>query len=229
MTITKTFKCDFCSKTFKRRSWFDRHLCAKKKRFLERHDIMTIKAHRLFNHWQRHSGLMRHGKEKSLEEFCLSPMFGIFKKLADFTVVQKLTAPMKYVEWLVEQGLTERDWLNPSNLDRFAEFTARTEDPETQALKTVEFIREWSVDHEIDQRQFFSSITPGQAMTMIRYNQISPWVIFGSNDVMDQLIKRFPDETLFRLDEHVNIGYWLDKIERDPEGVQKVCQILGTL
>ena len=47
----RKYKCEFCERTFVRKTWFEKHTCDKKQRFLDRHNIVALRAHRLFNHW----------------------------------------------------------------------------------------------------------------------------------------------------------------------------------
>lgn len=223
----RNYRCTFCNRDFKRKTWFDKHMCDKKKRFLDSNNITVIRAHRLFNHWQRRTGLLRNGRMKDMEEFCKSPFYGAFVKLAEFAEQEYVVSSYKYVDWLVDHNIREADWYRTDKLEQFREYVRKTEDPETQVETTIKNITVWCEDNHIEQVEFFSSITPGQALNMVRENRLSPWVLFGYEQCVEQLVTRFSGEIEFALDDHINVAYWIDKVREDQENcnkVQKMCQ-----
>ena len=220
------FKCTFCDREFVRKPWFERHSCTKKQRFLDRNNITVIRAHRLFIHWQRRTGLLRRGKEKTLEDFCKSPFYNAFINLSKFTSAEYVISGFKYVDWLVDNSIPERKWCNERDLDGFREYIRENEDALSQAEKTCKNIRVWCADNGIDIPEFFKCIPPGQALNMVRENKLSPWVLLGYDPCVEELVSRFRGEVLHMLYDHINVPYWLDKIEQDVDDTQKVRQIL---
>ena len=228
MGLKKTdYKCTFCQRTFVRKTWYEKHECEKKRRFMESHNLVTIKAHRLFNHWQNRAGYTRRGSEKSMDEFCKSPFFGAFKRLAEFTSNEYVVSAFRYIDWLVENKVPETKWCNPRDLDDYREYLRTTEEPEKQAETTCKNIRVWCADNGVEMPKFFSTITPGQAMSMVRENKLSPWVLLGYQPCVDLLTSRFKQDMLFKLNEHINVPYWLEKTEADEEGLAKVNEVVA--
>jgi len=223
----RKYKCSFCRRDFVRKTWYEKHMCDKKQRFMDRNNITTIKAHRLFNHWQQRAKLLRRGKEKSLDEFCKSPMYNAFTRLAEFTSSEYVVSGFKYIDWLVENKVPEAKWCNPRDLDDYREYLRTTEEPETQAKTSCKNIRVWCVDNDISMPEFFKTITPGQAMNMVRENKLSPWVLLGYQPCVDALTSRFKQEMLFTLNDHINVPYWLEKTEADAAGVATVTKVLN--
>ena len=74
--------------------------------------------------------------------------------------------------------------------------------------------------------EFFKTITPGQAMNMVRENKLSPWVLLGYQPCVEGLTARFKQEMLFTLNEHINVPYWLEKTEGDSDAVATVTSVL---
>ena len=222
----KMYKCSFCQRPFKRKTWYDKHMCDKKKRFLDRNNITVIRAHRLFNHWQRQAKLLRRGQEKSLEEFCKSPFYNAFLRLSEFTASEYVVSGFKYIDWLVANKIPEKKWCNPRDLDDYREYVRTTEEPEEQAETSCKNIRVWCADNGVTMPEFFRTITPGQALNMVRENKLSPWVMIGYQPCIDQLVSRFGEEMLFTLNEHINVPYWLEKTESDTDGLAKVRDVL---
>ena len=221
MTLPRKYRCKFCDKTFTRKSWHERHTCEKKRRFLESNDIFTISGHRLFNHWQRQTGLLRRGKEKTLQEFCRSPYFNVFKNLAVFTEHNYVVSKYQYLDWLIEKKIPEKRWHYGTSLSRYRNSLLK-ENPVKQTKTTVKNILDWCEDKEIEPSLFFASITPGQALNMVRSTQLSPWVLFGYDNAVEELVDRIEGETWSALDDHINVNHWVDKIRRDEDAMQRV-------
>ncbi len=222
----RKYKCTFCGRDFVRKTWYDKHMCDKKQRFLDRNNITVIKAHRLFNHWQRRTKLLRRGQEKSMEEFTRSPFYKAFVRLSEFTSNEYVVSGFKYIDWLVENEIPEPKWCNPRDLDEYRAYIRESEKPEEQAETSCRNIRVWCADNGIVMPDFFKVITPGQALNMVRENKLSPWVMIGYEKCRDELVSRFGDDMLFTLNEHINVPYWVEKIEGDAEGVAKVRSVL---
>lgn len=225
MTLERKYKCTFCDKNFTRKTWFDKHVCEKKKRFLQRNNIDVIKALRMFNHWQKRAGLLRKGREKTMEEFCKSPFYGTFLRLSEFTRTQSVITPSSYIDWLVERDIPESRWCNPADLDQYHSFIKRREDPLEQAEKTCKNILMWCEERGLETDEFFSKIRPGQAINMVRENRLSPWVLLSYEPSVKNLLEPMKDEALHTLSEHINLRYWIDKVENETENAAKVREI----
>ena len=229
MTIPRKYRCSFCNKAFTRKSWYDKHACEKKKRFLNENNIHNIAGHRLFNHWQEKAGLLRRGKKKSFEEFCKSPYFNSFVKLAEFIDAENITSGYQYVDWLVDHNIKEKSWTKQNDLEKYRDYVRRTEAPENQVELSCNFILEWCEEKQVEPGTFFQRITPGQALNMVRKNQLSPWVLLCYDPTLEHLIPQFEGEVLYSLDDHIKINYWLGKIETDKDSVEAVKERCRTL
>jgi hypothetical protein len=222
----RKFKCTFCDRDFVRKTWYEKHMCDKKKRFMDRNNISVIRAHRLFMHWQKRARILRRGNEKTLDEFLKSPYYASFIRLAEFTTTEYVVSGFKYIDWLVENRIPEVKWCNARDLDGYRVYLRESEDPETQATTSCKNIRVWCVDNGVEMPEFFKSISPGQAMNMVKENKLSPWVLLGYQPCIEGLTARFKQDMLFRLNEHINVPYWLEKTECDTDGIAKVKSVL---
>jgi hypothetical protein len=222
----RKYKCTFCFRGFVRKTWYDKHMCDKKQRFLDRNNITVIRAHRLFNHWQRRTGMLRRKQEKSLEDFCKSPLYTAFVRLSEFTSTEYVVSGAKYVDWLVDNKVEEQKWCKPRDLDDYRIWIRATEEPAQQAETSCKNIRVWCADNDVGMPEFFKSISPGQALNMVRENKLSPWVLIGYQTCVDDLLSRFSDAMVHTLNDHINVPYWLDKTEKDEAGMDKVRTVL---
>ena len=223
----RKYKCSFCEREFVRKTWFDKHICDKKQRFLDRNNISVIRAHRLFCHWQKRTRLLRRGQEKNLEEFMRSPFYNAFVRLSEFTSSEYVVSGYKYIDWLVDNEIPEKKWCNPRDLDEYRAYVRLSEEPSTQAETSCKNIRVWCNDNGVTMPEFFKSITPGQAVNMVRENKLSPWVLLGYQPCINDLTSRIVDTPqMHQLNEHINVPYWMEKTEKDQDGLDKVRRIL---
>ncbi len=219
--MKKQWKCAFCGRAFTRKVWYDRHTCDKKKRFMQSNSINVQKAYRLFIHWQRRTGLLRRGKEKSMEDFCKSPFYQTFVNLVEFASGQYVVSAFLYVDWLAEKRVPDYKWTDREQAQLFMADYRRYQIPEEQAKATVENIKAWCRDKGYSIKEFFDVVTPSQAMAMVREGRLSPWVLFSYEPAV-RMVESLDDPTFFMLDEFLNAQHWVEEVERNPDDSEKV-------
>lgn len=225
MALEKRMVCKFCNKPFERERWFEKHMCDKKRRFEKRADVVNIKGHRLFQHWQMRSGLNRRGKTKDFEEFVKSPYYNRFIELAQFTTREYVVSAYKYIDWLIREGLPDYKWCNAKNLDDYRAYLRSTEDPVSQTEKSCQNIKSWCQKKQVPLRDFFRVVTPGQALNMVREDRLSPWVLFAYDKCVQELTDRMEGEVVHVLNDHINVKYWVDKVESEKNETVQVNEI----
>lgn len=225
------FKCTFCNKTFKRKSWYEKHLCEKKRRFMESNNISTIRAHRLFNHWQTRTGFLKKGKTKDLASFCKSPYYNSFIGLAEFCVKEFVVTSYRYVDWLVENRIPDFLWKSKDTLEQYREYTNNDGNISNQVNFSCNQIRTWCHDNKINSPQmFFSSVPSIVALDMIRRNKITPWILFCYPNCLENLTIRLLDnsELHHELNDYCDFHYWGNKI-KEQHIVDEVIDICDRL
>lgn len=224
--IEKSYRCQHCGRGFKRKSWFDKHDCKDRKEFDQKHEIDVVGGHRLFVYWQTKTGLMKNGKEKTLEDFKKSPLFNSFMKLCEFISRNGILVPYQYVDWLIRNDVKERDWKQWETLTRFQEDMRQQEDPSFQSGNTLIAIRSWADRHGVPMKSFFSEVTPGELVLMVKNNQMSPWVLFGYETALVELVDRLAQEHMYQINEYINISRWMGMIRANTENTTIIKQIM---
>jgi hypothetical protein len=228
MGVIKTYQCVFCDKTFSRKSWYDKHVCAKKKRFAEANNLITIKAMQLYQHWNRKVGNKPKRTDKPMQEFMSSPFYKTFKKLAEFSQTNYVVSTFRYLEWLIANQIREKNWTNAKNLESFRQHIRDQEGIEDQVEVSFRNIRAWCTEHDNTPiGEFFAKVSPLDALIMVQQNRLLPWVLLGYTRSVDQLINRMTQSQILALDEFINLEYWMSKIEEHPDK-QALVQKLST-
>ena len=205
--IEKTYRCPYCEKPFTRRPWYERHSCEAKRRFLERNNMSTILACRLYNHWMKK--LVRRKRDSSVEEFQKVREYKLFMRLADFCRTNYLISNARYVDWLIETKCKASRWTHSINLNKYREWIRLNEDPITHAEITFKNAHQWCRENSIKTVDFFRFVPTVLALEMIRENRLLPWVLFGYKRSEDELLPRFTQDILFELDDFLNASHWI--------------------
>ncbi len=225
MPLKKEYKCTFCGKPFKRKVWYDKHVCDKKKRFIQANSINSQKAYRLFSHWQRRTGLMRRGKEKTMEEFCKSPYYNSFVHLVEFSNEHYVISAYTYLDWLIEKKVPDYEWCRRARVDEFKADYRRFEVPMEQAKDTVKNIKHWCAQKGYSVKEFFNVVRPGEVLNMVREGRMTQWVLFTYTPAL-RMVERFDDEAFFTLDEFLNTEHWMNTVEQNQAEVAEIVEYI---
>lgn len=227
MTESRKFKCAFCSKSFTREVWFRRHMCDKRKRFHESHNLDTVFGLKFYDYWCSRQGFKRRGKPITMEHFVASPYYNTFVRLSAWGRDNYLITPYLYLDWIIASATPERDWFKPSTLAQYRQYIIKVDNPELQAKVSHENALSWCREKKVPVNRFFATIGPGEAVNMMAMRKLMPWVVFGYDQAVADLLSRFNDEWLQILNEKINTSHWINKISSDPDGarvIQIECQ-----
>jgi hypothetical protein len=224
------WRCTYCHKVYTRESWYRKHTCEKKKRFDQEHNMDFIRGHYLYTHWRKRNNWLRRGKEPTTTEFVNSPYFKRFMELVTYTNTNWVISALKYLDYLIDMRIADAKWCSDDTLRLYREHTRRNEDPIIQTRTTHEAIRKFCEKHEIkDRREFFRKVGTGTALQMITTNQLSPWVLFGYDLCVTDLLSRVNDDWLCSVNEYLNNNYWINRIKASTDirqAIQTECERL---
>lgn len=223
--IEKRFRCPYCDRTFTRKPWYERHerhVCERKRRFLERNNIRTVTALRLYNYWMKK--LVGRKKESTIEEFEKAQEYKLFLRLSEFCQTNYLVSNVRYVDWLIETKKPATRWTTVYNMKPYREWMRNHEDPMNQVDITYKNVSQWCRENKIEVKDFFKQIPPVLALNMIQENRLLPWVLFGYGKSEEELLPRFSQGILYEMDDFLNAGHWIDKILKEPKLTQSIRQ-----
>lgn len=227
--MANKFRCPYCNKSYSRESWFRKHLCEKRKRFEQIHNMDFVRGLRIYTHWRIRNGYVRRGKKVTEQDFINSQFYKSFMNLVKFTSDNWVITSLRYLDFLIDFRIAEVNWTNEETLKTYREYTRRTEDPIIQAKATYETIQAWCESNGVDRREFFAKIPPGAALQMITTNRISPWVLFGYDRSVNDLLSRVSDDWVCSINEFLNNSYWINRLKSSEEtqkSVQAECERL---
>ncbi len=218
--IEKNFRCPYCEKSFTRKPWYERHSCEAKRRFLERNNINTHAACRLYNYWMK--SLVSRKKDASIVEFQKVREYKLFMRLSEFCRVNYLVSNFRYVDWLIKTKQKAKDWTRTAKIDSYREWMRQKEDPLNHVKISIKSIKKWCSETNLPVDDFFKYVPPALALEMIKENRLLPWVVFGYKKSEDELLARFTQDLLYEMDEAINVSHWIDKVTKETKTLDLV-------
>jgi predicted RNA-binding Zn-ribbon protein involved in translation (DUF1610 family) len=227
------FRCPHCGKSYARESWWRKHECEKKKRFDERHNMDFIRGLRLFTHWRKRNNWIPRGTDVNSDEFAKKfadhRMYNKFMELVRFTSQNWVISSLRYLDYLIDARVVDSKWTKEETLKAYREWSRRTDEPISQIRDTFKAIGYWCEANKVDRKEFFEKIKPGQALQMVTTNRLSPWVLFGFDRCVQQLLSRVNDDWLCSINEYLNNSHWINRLmssETLRAAVQAECERL---
>jgi len=230
--IERIHKCQFCDKTFVRKSWFLRHMCVKKRKFEETNDIVVQQGYRLYVYWMTAQNMVKRGKVPDFDKFLKSPYKQRIVDVVMFCREHGLSSPYSYIDWVLQYKIPTYKWCNDDiqSLDYYKTFVNAHENAEDQALCTLKEVERWIMENPTQRtaEEFFERLTPGVILTWVRQRKLKPWVLFTYGPIADKWLEddTYNADVFYRIDDLVNNDYWAEKIADDPDSVSLVTQIM---
>jgi len=212
-----TYKCEYCSKSFKRESTLISHMCEKKRRWLQKDFPETRSGFISFDLFYRIS--MQH-KPKEYKDFVDSQFFSAFVKYGSYCINTRVIDTEAYTRWLVRKQAKLKDWPTDTMYLLFVRDHVKKESVD-RALER--FIEQASKLEYFD--TFWESITGYMLADWVETGKISPWILCGSIRAVSA-IERANEECFDRIARSVDASYWARKIEQNPQDLTWVKHII---
>jgi hypothetical protein len=184
---------------------------------------------RIYTHWRIRNGYLKRGKNITPKEFISSPFYDSFMNLVKFTSENWVITSLRYLDFLIDYRVAEPKWMKEETLKAYREHSRLNDNPIAQTKETFEAIKHWCEKNSVDRHEFFAKVPPGQALQLITTNRLSPWVLFGYDRAVAELLARMNDDWICSVNEFLNNLYWINRIktaEQISEAIQAECERL---
>jgi hypothetical protein len=225
-TLETKFTCEFCKAKFSKDSTLIRHLCEKKKRWIEK-DLQTNRlGYQTFvqfynKHLERHAAR----KTKTYEEFIYSPYYKLFIKFSTYCLQINCLNVSKYVEWLLHNGIKHDSWNSDSVYTKFLISYLKTEDPYDAVKRSIKFCMDLAEENNIQSNDSLRYVSTNKLCHHITNGRISPWVLYCSESGVKFLDKLDITQKKMIMD-YIDPDYWALKLKREMAEVSTIAGIL---
>jgi hypothetical protein len=185
------FVCGFCSKQFRSEKTLTSHMCPTKRRYADQNSVASRMGLQLY---RRFYDLNAPGREvKSFDDFARSRYYSSFIHLArhlmDFEPIDKT----RFIDYLFQNGIKEKHWCQDQTYEKYLIDLLLKESPEKALERSIMAMEKWATQNQSNFTEFFKKVTTPQAVHMIRYGHISPWVLYLASSA-DELWNRMSSE-----------------------------------
>ena len=198
------------------------HMCEKKRRALQKDEKRVRHGFYAFQRFYKLSAGTK--KEKTYEEFCLSPYYNAFVKFGSFISNVRPLYPEKYIDYVVTSGVKLDHWCRDEMYEKYALQLILKEDATTALERSVKSMMDWSEEKEAPWNHYFNYVSLNRAVWDIKDGKISPWLILNCK-AGKEMLSKFNDEQLQIVYHVINPEHWALRFKRQPESVRLVKDI----
>jgi|TARA_B110000908_G_scaffold163517_1_gene210185 hypothetical protein len=217
------YKCEYCSKTFKKESTLAVHLCEQKRRHMqkdEKHVQLGFRGYQLFYKIGTNAK-----NEKSYAEFAKSQYYIGFCKYGYYCRDIGIDDVPAYTTWLLKNQVRLDHWCRDKHFAAWMKERQNSESCDRGVERTVLFLQKWAEENNTTYNTYFHTIAPALAVFHICSGKISPWVLFTSTAAQD-LIDNMSNEQLKMITDYLDVDYWQRRMNVNPQDGKFVSEIM---
>jgi len=205
-------KCEFCNKEFKQATRFERHICEKKRRFLNKDTRTGQLAFEMFNKFNRH----HHIKPKEpFKKFLTSKHYRAFETLAKFFMQVKPLDSNGYFDYLIKSNAPFRKWTSEDFYQAWVQERILTEPAPDAVERSIDTLQEYAQENQIQLEEVIDKLSGNRLALWLQTGRLSPWYVILSPHTR-KILDKLDMEMLQSLDKILNPLYWRLRVQKDP-------------
>ena len=130
-------KCKFCNKEFKTTSGYERHMCEKKNRYVNFNHTAFL-YYNDFLIWS-HTKKSKNPEEQKMG-FIKSSFYKDFVKLSDWLSEINAFSPHLYIQWVVKNNVSIKDWIKSRTYHSFLFEYLKLENDDEAIFRSQQFL-----------------------------------------------------------------------------------------
>jgi len=201
-----------------------KHYCEQKKRAEEITSPAGQASYGYFEHWMK----ARKFRSQTREAFMASKYYRSFMRFANLVITAGISKPLKYIELMVEHGITPELWHRDACYKIYLDWVDRLSDPFEQVKDSIELLMDLAEKEGVDYRKILEHLGSQKILSLILQRKLSPWFLLHSS-AMQRLLKTLDPSELKSFDQAVNIGAWVDRLQEQQQLRQDIRAIISEL
>lgn len=223
--VDASMRCQHCNRDFVRPSAYEKHVCEKMKRWLDRdHPVNRI----AYMCWRSFVTYMQPAR-KNIEymDFASSPYYVAMIKYGDYCVSVNAIDPIQYTTYLIKHKVSIDKWGSDSTYEKYLIEYLKIESSEVAIARTLENLEKLARDQNIKLADVFKYLNANKLCSEITNGRISPWFIYAS-DKCTRWLGSLNESQIKYIWEYINPEIWNVKILRDSEDFKNIKNILNS-
>lgn len=224
MATQQKYACGFCKKAFRNERTLGAHMCAKKRRNLEKDSVASRMGLELYQRFYRLNSPT--ANPKTFEQFIDSKYYTAFIKLARHLMDLRPLDQNRFVDFLFQNQIKDRDWCKDKVYEAYIVDLLGKEPAQRGLERSIETMDEWAQRTGYQFNEFFIHVAPAEATHMIRMGKISPWVLYLAG-TSDALWPRLSSEQGAIINSIINPDVWYVRFQKKQDECDFVREMLS--
>lgn len=225
-----SYKCQYCSKEFKRESTLASHLCEGKRRWQQEKETgvqLGLKTYLRFFEYTQGSA-----KNKNYSTFVESPYYLAFVRFGRYCVDIRCINVTSFVDWLLKNNKRLDDWCKDSFYQEWMHAYLRKEAPQDALERALKEMQNYADEHPELKNGFvdyFRYANANRICYHITTGRISPWVVYNCDSGIDFLSSLVEEQVNIVLP-YIDPDYWQRRFKdyvADVEWTKSILKAAG--
>ena len=225
---SQTYKCQYCSKEFKKESTLASHLCEKKRRWQQEKETGVQFGLRAYVRFYEYTQM---GKPKTYADFVDSPYYIGFVKFGRHCVGIKCLNLNSFVNWLLKNNKKLDDWCKDSFYQEWLYEYLRKESAQDALERGLLTMQKYAdvTEGMADFSGYFRYGNANRICYHISTGRISPWVIYNCDSGVNFLAS-LGEEQVGLIMQWIDPDYWnrtLRELKSDVSWCKEILKAAG--
>lgn len=218
--------CEFCEQKFTSETWFFKHVCKYKQRYLNK-DLQSNRiAYQAWVDYYRKN--FPQTKKTQYTDFIKNSLYEAFARFGNYCTEAKVINTPRYLDWLVKHNIRIDNWNSDTNYTKFLIEYLRVEDPYDAIHRSVETLFDLAETEEILGKDYLKYGNTNKICYNITTGKISPWILYQSKTGTHFLETINPDHVKLIFD-YINPELWAIKFNKNKEIVKEVKELVSKI
>lgn len=219
------YQCQYCKKTFVKESTLTSHVCERKRRFQQQHEIGVQWGFQAYNIFYKST---QSNRDKSYEEFVDSSYYTAFVRFGRHAHSVHCPNFVNYTRWLLKNNKKLDKWTSESLYSEWLQEYLRRENVNDALERSLQFIIDYTHDHadiRNGYRDYFRLVNENRICYHITTGRISAWIVYHSQSGQE-FLNRLNDDQVATIIDYIDPGYWQSLFKDHGDSVQFAQNVL---
>lgn len=215
--------CKYCKKSFSKESTLARHMCPKKKRFIDKDSVGSRIGFRVFQRFYELTTTAT--KQKTIEDFIESNYYLAFVKFGRHVADLNPIDFEKFITFVINSGIKLDDWTKDYVYDAYLIDLIHKEPSERAVERTITTMAQWAEENNRPYNVFFNEASVFELTFLIKTGRISPWVLYLA-ETAETVFNRFNSEQYKMIEPIIDTKIWAKKLTKNEDDCKFIKTIL---
>ena len=218
-------KCTYCRLSFAKESTLIAHVCERKRRFQQQHEIGVqwgFQSYLLFD------STLKKAKTKTYEDFVNSNYYTAFVRFGRHCHSVYCINLASYTRWLLKNNIKLDNWCTDTNYNKWLLDYLSKESVHDALERSIETMNSYMLEHpeyRNGYRDYFRLVNENRICYHITTGRLSVWAVYHCSSGQDFLARLNPDQVAMVID-YIDPDRWQSRFRDSSEDVAFSKQVL---